>query len=499
MKASAEEYEQLFNCLKEAVYVQDEQGVFLAVNDAVLTMYGYARDEIVGQTPLILADPAQLDMDATNALVERAFAGDPQTFEWWGKRKNGEIFPKEVTLEAGVFGGRRVVIAMAQEISERQQADARLQAATLRQAESERLRALGQLAAGVAHDFNNALTAILGFADAMTDRVGDAKFMLRGLDIIQQAGRGAAATVRRIQVFARDRRLTEMRALDMSRVVAEAVEMTRPRWDRDAGARGVPFEVVVTRSDETMYVTGNDGELREVIVNLIFNAVDAMPDGGVIEVETRGADDQVVVEVRDHGDGISAEALKKIFEPFFSTKGAEGTGLGLSVSHGIIRRHGGEIVVESELGEGSAFSLELPRYEGTQDAPRRPTARPRPARVLLIDDEDLVRAAMVVLLERFSMDVRAVDDPVTALELLEDESYDLIITDLSMPLFSGAAVVQIVRERHPNTKVIVVTGYATEAELENELKDADKVLHKPPDPEVLARALVEVLGADEDG
>lgn len=495
MKASVEEYEHLFNSVTEAIYIQSESGVFLAVNDVVLTMYGYEREELLGQTPELLADPEHLDLEALHTVLASAFAGQVQTFEWWGRRRSGEVFPKEVVLKPGHFGGQKVVIAMAREISERQQADARLQAAVLRQAESERLRALGQLAAGVAHDFNNALTAILGFADAMKDRIDDRNFMLRGLDVIQQAGRGAAATVRRIQVFARDRRLTEMRALDLGQVVADAVEMTRPRWDRDAGARGVPLEVHVTSGDETLCVTGNDGELREVIVNLIFNAIDAMPDGGVIEVETQAVNELIVVAVRDHGEGISSHAIKKIFEPFFSTKGPDGTGLGLSVSHGIIRRHGGEVRVKSELGEGSVFSLELPRYEGRETSERRPSVRPRPARVLLIDDEDLVRAAMVVLLERFAMEVRAVDDPITALELLEDESYDLVITDLSMPLFSGAAVVEIVRERHPDTKVIVVTGYATEAELVGDLKNADKVLHKPPDPEVLAQALVDVLGA----
>src|SRR6185369_15366934 len=271
----------------------------------------------------------------------------------------------------------------------------------------EKLSALGELASGVAHDFNNTLSGILGGAQLL-QRTDDPEKISRGLEIIIKTAEDGAKTVKRIQDFARQRRDHNFELVSIDQILMDASEITRPRWKNCAEASNIHITLQLHIESNAM-VMGDDSELREVLVNMVFNAIDAMPEGGKLSLMTRVAGDSVIIKVVDTGVGMYPEVRSKIFDPFFTTKGKAGLGLGLAVSFGIIRRHGGNIEVESQYGKGTEFCITLPvakigqktvpqveRVETvapavTHSEPLLPaTERPR-TRLLVVDDEDFVR------------------------------------------------------------------------------------------------------------
>nr|MBA2732877.1 PAS domain-containing protein [Acidobacteriota bacterium] len=230
-----------------------------------------------------------------------------------------------------------------------------------RVAQSDKLRAVGELAAGVAHNLNNSLTVIQGRAQLLQRRATD-EATSKSLEIIVQAVADGSQTLRRILDFARREQAKEFAPLDLTELITTSVEIAKPKWHRKSGAGPGSINVrVETRSP--VHVLGEKAELREVVLNLLFNAVDAMPDGGEIEIGTRGELDSACFWVSDTGRGMPPEVVERIFEPFYTTKGEGGTGLGLSASHGIITRHQGQIMVVSEPGLGTRFEVRLPVYE----------------------------------------------------------------------------------------------------------------------------------------
>ena len=222
----------------------------------------------------------------------------------------------------------------------------------------EKLSALGELASGVAHDFNNTLSGILGRAQLL-QRTDDPEKIKRGLDIIIKTAEDGAKTVKRIQDFARQRRDHDFELVSIDQILLDASEITRPRWKNCAEASNIHITLNLQIGSNAM-VMGDDSELREVLVNMVFNAIDAMPEGGTLSLSTRTVGDSVMIKVVDTGVGMYPEVRSRIFDPFFTTKGKAGLGLGLAVSFGIIRRHGGNIEVESQYGKGTEFRITLP-------------------------------------------------------------------------------------------------------------------------------------------
>jgi len=237
--------------------------------------------------------------------------------------------------------------------------------------QSEKLRALGNLASGVAHDFNNILAAIMGRTQLLLREVegtaipeNNKQNLLKWLKVMEQLTNDGAETVKRIQKFARTYRATsekEFKPMDLNAIVLEAVEITRPKWKDEAQLKGIPIEVE-TELGELSQFLGDPTEMREVLTNLIFNSIDALLDGGRIKISTRMRDGKLEIKVTDNGLGMIEEIKNLVFEPFFTTKKDKGNGLGLSVAYGIISRHNGHISVESEPGEGTVFTITLPSY-----------------------------------------------------------------------------------------------------------------------------------------
>src|SRR5919112_4262585 len=301
----------------------------------------------------------------------------------------------------------------------------------------EKLSALGELASGVAHNFNNTLTGILARAQLLLD-TQDRDETRRGLRIIIQTAEDGAKTVKRIQDFARQRRDQDFVTIDVDQLMLEVAEITRPRWKDYAEARNVHIKLV-RQIGSNAVIMGDAGELREVLVNMVFNAVDAMADGGTLTLSTQEAGDEVVLTVADTGTGMSEDVRSRIFDPFFTTKGKAGMGLGLSVSYGIIRRHEGRVEVESEVGRGTTFRMTFP-IVGESDTQRIHETGPLLAvradgslRILVVDDEDYVRELLADILEREGCEVVLAGEGREALTLFDAQGFDAVFTDVGLP------------------------------------------------------------------
>ncbi|MDT4953528.1 MAG: hypothetical protein QOJ02_1666, partial [Acidobacteriota bacterium] len=455
-EAKAREHQSLLmNILesaRESIYAVDTEGRFQWCNNATISATGYKSEQLIGHSFLDITFDA--DREAARENFERTLEGKAQTYE-------ARFFAYDGTLRYALFdtaplvvdGQTTGVLGIARDITEQKQERQRA-------AQADKLRALGQLASGVAHDFNNALTAILGRAQLMRRQVQD-QSLVHNLDVIQTAAEDAAATVRRIQTFARQSPAKEFELLDTSGLLRDAIEITRTRWENEARLRGLHY-MVELRAACPYYVMGSASELREVYVNLIVNAVDAMPLGGRLTISCERVNDRLLLRFTDTGLGMTEDVRERIFEPFYTTKGANGTGLGLAVSYGIIERHEGQINVESEAGRGTTFEIDLPAAERIAVSESKPEAAiDAPSiSVLVIDDEEFVRETLADMLEMLGHRVTAVDGGRVGLEKLATGDFDLVFTDLSMPEMDGFEVAREIRRRYgAEMNVILVTGH----------------------------------------
>jgi signal transduction histidine kinase/CheY-like chemotaxis protein len=330
----------------------------------------------------------------------------------------------------------------------------------------EKLSALGELASGVAHDFNNTLAGILGRAQLLLT-TNDPEKIENGLRIIVKTAKDGAKTIKRIQDFARQRRDHDFAPLSVDQLLLDVWEITQPRWKNSAEASGIHINFELKLAADNILVLGDESELREVLVNLVFNAVDAMPTGGNLAFASIEKDGTVEVALHDTGAGMSDEVRSRVFDPFFTTKGNTGMGLGLAVSYGIIRRHEGTIEVKSELGCGSSFVIRLPIARGatkTRQATQSfAVATPRQnstvTRILVVDDEAHMRELLRDILEREGCSVSVAEGGQEALSLFNQFHFEAIFTDLGMPGMSGWELARAVRAQDTQTPLAIITGW----------------------------------------
>jgi PAS domain S-box-containing protein len=335
----------------------------------------------------------------------------------------------------------------------------------------EKLRALGEMAGGVAHDFNNMLAAILGRAQLLRlylermpadGGVESNTQIAEGLAIIERAASDAAETVRRIQEFTKARSHDGFVLVRPNELITDVLELTRPRWKDQAESRGITITVTEQLGDVAP-VLGSPSELREVLINLVANAVNAMPEGGEIGIETGTDDDVTWISVTDTGVGMTRDIQKRVFDPFFTTRGPQSSGLGLSVSYGIVKRHGGEILIRSKPQKGTAFTVRLPSAPGKK--PERyemPKEKPvTPASILVVDDEEEIRRNLCDILTLQGHQVTLASGGEEGIEIFRKGEFDLVFTDLGMPEVSGWQVAKAVKEINPGTPVVIITGWGT--------------------------------------
>jgi signal transduction histidine kinase/ActR/RegA family two-component response regulator len=350
----------------------------------------------------------------------------------------------------------------------------------------EKMSALGELASGVAHDFNNTLAGILGRAELMMRKVDDAETK-RGLEIIIKSAKDGAGTVKRIQDFARQRRDHDFELVAVDQLLIDVNEITRPRWKDRAQAHNVHISLNL-QIDSHASILGDPSELREVLVNMVFNAVDAMPQGGRLTLSTRQMDESVEIAVSDTGMGMSQEIRSRAFDPFFTTKGKAGMGLGLAVCYGIIQRHGGSVVIESELGQGTTFRISLPVAEAApkaenevQDIARlRLVHSTKAPGILVVDDEKCMRELLVDILEGEGYAVTVAENGEEALKHFDSKTFKAVFTDVGMPGMSGWELARAIRERDANIPLAMVTGWGDAVSSdEQEKARIDWVVTKP--------------------
>jgi len=356
--------------------------------------------------------------------------------------------------------------------------------------EGETLRAMGQMASGMAHHVNNLLAIISGRTQLLLARKPSPETQ-RPLEIIQRATFDAAEVVRRVLGFASMHPAAAKAPVDVNEIVREVVELTRPRWRDEAQRRSLTIDVS-TELGQIARVAGEAPALREVVMNLIFNAIDALPDGGHIVVRTWSADAWVFCAVADDGVGMDDEIRRRALEAFFTTKGPQATGLGLSVAHSIVQRHGGELSLRPNEGKGTVITLRLPQVAPEAVvAESAPSSAGRALRILVIDDEQPVRDALAdSLAEDGHTVIAAASGPEGLARLADGVKVDVVMTDLGMPEMTGWDVARAVRTRHPGLPIGLITGWAVALELSDEERHAvDFVIAKPYTTDALRSAL----------
>lgn len=329
---------------------------------------------------------------------------------------------------------------------------------------SEQLATLGQLASGIAHDFNNLLMGVLGVSDILLKKNAD-QGDRHLLEMLRQSAQDGAQMIRQLQALGSGKREDTFEPVDITRIVQDVIEFTRSRWAGEQLAANSPVEIIF-EADPLPPFRGNSAELREVFTNLVLNAVEAMPQGGQLNIKIRDVQDlgEVWISVRDNGTGMTEEVKQRLFEPFFTTKLHNGHGLGLSMSRNIIARHDGSIEVESQPGQGSCFTIKLPLKPAAElPPPRKITTPVRPLRVLAVDDDPKLLYILKRILEIDHHEVTITGSGREAVKLFTSrpDNFDLVLTDINLKDLNGWQIAQAVRLVRPEVPLVVITGSAT--------------------------------------
>ena len=474
--------------IPQGICLLDAEGKVTKINPSIERCYGGSASELVGRSPsVIFHDPKTFQ----GIFDSVAFSQVEELSDVPLVNADGEVYSADLNLvrmKANNGEAKGYLLVINDVTKKKAFADKMLQA--------EKLAALGTMAGGVAHDFNNLLMAILGNLQLLLPQVQEEE-MLRRLKNIEKAVHDGANTVRRLQKFTeRDihRQLMPMTA-DINDAIKDVVEMTRPRWKNAMEKHGhiIQFELDLgPKCFSKIHVS----DFREVLTNLVFNAVEAMPQGGTIAIKTKLSRDMVVIEVSDTGIGMSQEVAAKIFDPFYTTKGIGNSGLGLSVSWSLITRGGGEVQVKSKPGKGSVFTIRLPKAESPQrvSAATDPGKATAEHRLLVVDDDEDVLWIIQDMLRFKGYRVVAVTDGEEALKVIEKEEFDLVLTDLGMPRISGWDIAKKAKSKNPKLPVVLLTGWGTQYEEEDVSSEGvDIVLSKPLSWEKLTESIAKLL------
>ncbi|MCL6518662.1 MAG: response regulator [Armatimonadetes bacterium] len=360
--------------------------------------------------------------------------------------------------------------------------------------QSEKLRAVGEIASGVAHDFNNVLGIILGNIQLLARTTKDEAVLTR-LNAMERAALDAAETVRRIREFTKVKPDEPFCPIDLTALATEVVEMLRPMWENSMQAQGSKIEVNI-HALERAFALGVAAEIREVLANVLLNAIQAMPSGGKIDIAVGRNNGSSWMRVVDTGVGMSEDVKKRVFDPFFTTRGVEGAGLGMSVAYGIISRHNGNISIESKPGEGTSVTISLPAaFEIPQSdsaTPEKGTAKP--ARILVVEDEEMFAEVFFEMLTECGHAVCIAKSGEEAIEKFKVNNFDIVFTDLGMPSMSGWQVAREIKNIEPRTPVVLLTGWGTSVN-QTDVEDSsiDMVLSKPVKFEDLSAIVAEAL------
>ncbi|MDX1531511.1 MAG: response regulator, partial [Rhodothermales bacterium] len=513
IRASEVSYRGLFDALTELVYILDLDGRFITVNEAVVRAYGYGREEMIGQTPALLADLERVDLDATADQIRRAVAGESQRFEWWARRKDGSTFPKEVVLTRSTYFGQDVILAVARDISAHKRAEEALEAA---KEEAERAnRAKSHFLANMSHELRTPLNAIIGYAEMLVEEAEDAGRAdgVEDLQKIQSAGRhllGLINDVLDLSKIEAGRMEVYVEPFDLLPLLHNVESTIRPLVQERGNtlAVDVPAALGPMVSDVT--------KVRQMLYNLLSNAAKFTRDGTItltVDPQCVGGVEGVRFRVRDTGIGMSPEQVERLFHPFTqadatTTRRYGGTGLGLTITRRFAEMLGGTITVESVPGQGSLFTLWLPtQASGNGDghaAPAVPSLAEREGAaggplVLVVDDDPGACEVLGRMLCQEGLRVAFAHDGAGGLRLARERRPDLITLDVLMPGGGGWETLARLKADPATAEIpVVIVTVLDDARLGYVLGAVDYV-PKPVDRARLLRVLHRALGPRTDG
>jgi len=490
-----------------AVVITDHEGTILWVNPAFTNLTGHTAAEAVGKNPRILKSGQQ-----PQAFYAEMWDKVRQGLIWKGKvvnrRKDGELYTEEMTITPvqNERGNISHFIAIKEDVSERQKLEQQL-------LQAQKMEAVGRLAGGVAHDFNNLLTVILGCSDLLLQQSnGNHHPSREKLNHIKDAARRAADLTQQLLAFSR-KQMTSPTTFSLNTVVSATHKLL-------VRLIGEDIRIALRLNAESGLVRIDQGQLEQVLVNLAVNARDAMPQGGDLIIETADVDldetfarqhpgakprPTVMLAITDSGIGMDKEVQAHIFEPFFTTKGVgKGTGLGLAMVYGVVKQNDGYISVHSEPGQGSTFRIYLPRVQAASEPSRLPKLTPTPQgweTILLVEDDSDVRSLTRELLVDGGYAVLETSDPEEAMRIAESQKYSiaLLITDVIMPVMSGAVLAKRLKAARPALKVLYISGYTDDAIVHHNISNSPlSLLAKPFTSAALATRVREILDSPQD-
>jgi PAS domain S-box-containing protein len=479
-----------------AIFMLDPEGRVTNWNAGAQRIKGYAPEEIVGEHFSRFYAPEDVDAGVPKRAIETAREVGRYEAEGWRVRQDGTRFWASVVLDAiKDEDGELIGFAkITRDMTEKRETQLRLEESREQLFRSQKMEALGQLTGGLAHDFNNLLTAILGAADLGLRNVEDTEKLKRMLDGIRNSAQRGASLTKQLLAFARAQPL-EIKQIDLKEFMSELATLVRPSLRSD-------IELVMEVSDQLWPADADAGALELSILNLAFNARDAMKDGGTLRISAHNVvlsgqpeglkGEHVALSVTDTGIGMSAETKERVFEPFFTTKSfGEGTGLGLSQVFGFAKQIGGVATVESQLGKGSTFTIYLPASRGATAAESKANGEHALGRVLVVEDDTLVAELAASMLTELGFETIVAHSAKEALDRLSGgEKPKLIFTDIVMPGgISGIELARKVRDRFPELPILLTTGYSEQVAGTHGFP----VLQKPYELDSLAGALGKML------
>jgi len=514
LELTEQKYRGIFENAVEGIFVLSADRRYLSVNPAMARICGYESADALMEDWNRAGSSAHVD-GARQADFLDTIAREGTAAYWemeMGRRDGRRIWVSQSARAVRSAEGNLLHLeGTLLDVTERKQAADELktvnrelekametlQATQQQVIEQERLRALGQMASGIAHDFNNALMPISGFSEILLSNPDtDKATTLQYLEMIHTSARDAGSVVSRLREFYRRNEDTDVfGAVMLNRVVKQAANLTRPKWKDQAQANGIVVTVRVELEDRVP-VNADECALRELLTNLIFNAVDAMPAGGSLLMRTRCEADCGVIEVIDSGTGMTEEVRQHCLDPFYSTKGERGTGLGLAMVFGIVQRHQGSIDIESKLGEGTKFIVRLPLYQesgmGAESAAT--IISTHRLQILVVDDEPQVRQVVTAFLNAEGHVCETAAHALEGLHRFRERHFDMVIADKAMPGMSGDQMAVSIQQIAPSTPFVLLTGFGAFLSGE-ELPGVDVIAAKPITRSGLREAIRKALKA----
>jgi PAS domain S-box-containing protein len=511
LEITEQKYRAIFENAVEGIFVMSPEGRFISVNPAMARIFGYKTpDDLIEAWNDVAKPDGPCAPDFIEAVVS---IGAVLNAEVAILRRDGHRIWISQSARAvrDASGSLAHIEGTLIDITERREAADELKAVNIelesamrdlqttqqQVIQQERLRALGEMASGIAHDFNNALMPITGFSELLiTCPDTDDATSLHYLQVINTAATDAGTIVSRLKQFYRPAEQSdEYRPVMLSRVAKQAATLTQPKWKDQAQANGALIKLRVETAD-TIPVRADESALRELLTNLIFNAVDAMPKGGALFLRTRMEAGCGVVEITDSGTGMTEETRRRCLEPFYSTKGERGTGLGLAMVFGIVQRHQGSIDISSELGVGTTFTIKLPlfeeaiitREEGAQ-GPSGPCLE-----ILVVDDEPQVREVLSGLLSAEGHHCETAGHAAEGIHRFRERRFDVVIADKAMPGMSGDQMALSIKSIAPSVPFVLLTGFGSFLR-GTELPGVDVIASKPITRAGLRDAIEKALAA----